>query len=1680
MDPLKDNPFPEYAIDGVVFDGDPTRIYRARRCSDDTPVMLKALRDERSACEAAAFLTHEYEMTRRLDVPSVIRVFGLERHNNRPVIVLEDFGGNSLDNMARQRRFPLTELLAIGIQLARGLSEIHAASIIHKDINPSNIVYSPETGIVKFIDFGISSYLTREQAALASADIFEGSLPYISPEQTGRMNRPIDYRTDFYSLGVTLYELLTGRPLFIVSEPIEWFHCHIAKKPKPPIALDPAIPRGLSDLVMKLLAKTAEERYQSAQGLLADLEFCMDELEQTGNIRAFALGTRDIPDRFQVSQRLYGRDREIARLLASFREVQAGDSRMVLVSGYSGIGKTCLIKEVYKPITECRGHFISGKFEQFHRSVPYLGLTAALRDLVRQLLTEPEEQLARWRERILAALGSNGQLMIDIISELEFVIGPQPEVPKLQPLEAEQRFHRVFRQFIQVFCMPEHPLTIFLDDLQWADSASMKLLDLLSGGESGITHLLLIGAYRDNEVAPAHPVALWLKELRQRDAALEEIRLSPLTRDHISELLADTLWVNRADAAELAEIVEQKTAGNPFFIEEFLKELHEAGLIVFSHADGCWTWDMEEIRSRQMTDNVVELMTDKLRRLSPDTRKLLELAACIGYRFPVSILALVSERAPAVVGRELKQGIGEGLIAPLDDAYQLLELEQAPETVEVTVEFAFAHDRIQQAAYAMLEDERRRGVHLRIGRLLSHGLSAEQQESRLFEIVDHFNLAVDLITDSGERDQLCRLNLSAGKRAKWANAYQQAFAYLQQAMALLPAAAWQDDYPLALEIHTQAAESACVIASYEAMEKILASGFENAKTLLDRVELYLVKISACLARGELKEAIRIAKPLLRQLGHRYPAKPGKIHVIAKLLRLQWRLRGKTMDELRSLPEMTNPRRLAAMRIGTRIGGAAMFIEPHLLTLMTLQAVEMTTMHGHSTISLTSYAAYGMILAEALDRPEQGQGFGRLAMDLTRRLQAREMEGRVSHIYNGLVRHWKEPIGNCLEPLHESFQLCLENGDFEFAAHAVCVRMLYAFESGMHLEHLNSELESSHEALKPLNQGHRLHMLDNLRQRLDNLLGNAPQADQASDQTSGQIPDQASDQGPARLKGRFYDIDEMFPFHERLGDRSLLFVDRMSQMLLAYFFGDCPGAIVFADKVRAGVNEGMLRGLYMAPHSLMDSLIRTANILENRQKNGKNAERRRLIRQVKQNLSQLKKWAAANPDNCLNKQRLVEAELLRIAGEDFRAHSLYDEAIQLAREQGFVHEEALAYELCGSMHWAAGRRSMGEPYLARAREVYGHWGARAKVADLERRFPQIVEAAPSAKKGTTTIGTPLAHIDIASVIKALKAIAEEKAHSRMVAQIIATALEFAGAQRGLLLLRGPDGVLYIEAEASVDEDSARILQSVPINLGQLSRTVVTYVARILESLVIHDAQRSGEQVPGLNQEPYIREQEIRSILCLPILIGSHKETELIGMLYLENNRATDVFTRERFETLELICLSAAGRLELSRKAVVDGLTELFNHEYFQNLLAQEFATARRHGRDLALLLVDIDHFKHFNDTWGHQVGDQVLREIARIIKEACRVEDTVARYGGEEMAVILPMTQAAQAEQVAERIRAAVENHRVMHNGNALQVTISLGLAILTRNSVDKDELISLADNALYRSKAEGRNQITVA
>lgn len=1653
----EDTPFPGYKVESLVCDRQSTRVYRARRLKDNLPVMLKCLGSEEEAREAIACLKHEFEIGRHLDASSVIRIYELEHFNDMPVVVLEDFGGDALANHIQDHKFELQELLKIGIQLANGLAEIHAANIIHKDINPTNVVYNSETGVLKIIDFGISSSLTREQAAIANSQIVRHNLPYISPEQTGRMNRSIDYRSDFYSFGVTLFELLTGELPFLVSEAIEWFHCHIAKQPKTPHQVNADIPLAVSNIVMKLMAKMAEDRYQSASGIAADLQNCLNQLEHTGSIEPFDLCSHEVPQQFQVPQYLYGREKEIKQLLDTFDRICQQKNEIALVSGYSGIGKTCLVKELYKPITERRGYFISGKFDQLQRNIPYSAVIVALQEMIRQLLTLTEDHLEPWQNKLKDCLGPNGQLIIDLLPELEWIIGPQPPIAKLPPVEAEQRFHLVIVNFIKTFCAAEHPLVMFLDDLQWADSASLNLIEMLTNPNTEAKNLLIIGSYRDNEVNKGHPLLHTLDNLIDHGCLINEIRLEPLTFEHLTQMLSGALTCDPLDVQELAQLLEQKTAGNPFFAEEFLKVLNKEKLITYSQEQHQWIWDIEKIQSQKMTDNVVELMTEKLNQLPPESLRLMEYSACIGNRFKLNDLAVVSGQDHISIANNLRYAMNEGVIAPIGDAYQLLELDNT-QNEELTVEFAFAHDRIQQAAYSLLDDASKQHTHLKIGRLLLSHLSDRQQKQKLFDITNHLNMGINLIEDTDEKAHLCELNLKAGRRAKASSAYQAAYSHQVSAIKLLPANSWQDQYTLTLTLYEETAETAFLNADYESMDKLLGIGFENAKTLLDTIELNLVKISAFIAQGKLAEAVALAKPIMKKLDDGYPDNPTKLHVAIELIKSLITLKNVDPESLKDHPEMTHKNHIASHKIGARVSTAVIFIQPDMFSMMLLRSVRIQYKHGLCLQSLGSWAGYGMVLATELNKAELGLSFANLSIQAAQRFQMTPQLARSMHIMNAMVKHWKEPLKNTLQPLMETYRLAMDNGDFEYAALAIEVRLLNLLESGRPLTLVAEDLTEWHDTLKPFELGHSLDYLSAMHQTCDNLMGKA--------------------NDPLKLIGDHYNIEEKRISHEKLGDKSLTVTDHELSLWVRFIMGDIAGSL--EQSKHYNIKNSLVGGFFKAGRCYMlDALVR---LISAKDKTGK--AKRLLIKQAKPTQAKLKAWAKNNPANFEHMYLLVEAQRLHVIGSDFEAHEKFDAAIQCASENGFTHIQAIASELCSKMHWESARPTIALPYMVQARDLYAKWGAIAKVNQLEQLYPQLIISVKSNedKSSTTQVGTQTERIDdvdITALMKALKTIANEKAHSKMLQAIIDASVEFAAAQRGILILRNAEGEFCVEAETNVEGGSTDVLQSLPIDQANLSHTLLNYVQRTHTSMVVHDAQIPYEDLPGLNQDDYIQQNNVRSILCLPILSGSDENVELIGLLYLENNLTSGCFTQSRFDTLEIIVMAAAGRLELSRKASFDGLTSLFNHEYFQNTLKQDFALCRSAENDLGLILIDIDHFKKFNDDWGHQVGDLVLREVAQIIKSCSRTNDLVARYGGEEMVVILPNTNKSASIEIAERIRSSIASHSVINEEHTLAVTISLGVAMLTPEVKDKDELIRNADAALYRAKDRGRNQVQV-
>ena len=792
-------------------------------------------------------LAHEYDLRDELDGAWAVRPLELVRERGRTMLVLEDHGGEPLERLLGAP-LQVGHFLHLAITIAAALGRAHRRGLIHKDIKPANILVNPTTGAIKLTGFGIASRLPRERQAPAPPEFIAGTLAYMAPEQTGRMNRSVDFRSDLYALGISLYQMLTGTLPFTASDPMELVHCHIARQPVPPSERLENVPAPVSAIIMKLLAKTAEERYQTAAGLEGDLRRCLADWEREGRIDDFPLGRYDIPDRLLIPEKLYGRAREVETLLATFdRIVESGAPELVLVSGYSGIGKSSIVNELHKVLVPPRGLFASGKFDQYKRDIPYSTLAQAFQSLVRPLLGKSDAELSGWRGALLEALGPNGRLMVDLVPELKLIVGDQPLVPELPPQDAQRRFQLVFRRFIGVFARPEHPLALFLDDLQWLDAATLDLLEELLT-RSDVRHLMVVGAYRDNEVTTAHPLRRKLDAIRNAGGNVAEITLIALAREHLGQLIADALRCDPASVSPLAQLVHEKTGGNPFFAIQFMSSLAEEGLLTFDHDAVRWSWNLDRIHAKGYTDNVVDLMVGKLTRLPADTQNALQLLACLGNSAELATLSLVLGISDEEVHAALWPAVHQELVERLADAYR------------------FAHDRVQEAAYSLIPEDRRSETHLRIGRRLAAHTTPEKQEEAIFDIVNQLDRGAALITSRDEREQLAKLNLLAGRRAKASTAYASALTYLVTGAALLAEDAWARRHELAFELELLRAECEFLTGAMAAADERLTGLSGRAANTMERALVACLHIDLSTTLAQSSRAIAVGLHYLRHLG----------------------------------------------------------------------------------------------------------------------------------------------------------------------------------------------------------------------------------------------------------------------------------------------------------------------------------------------------------------------------------------------------------------------------------------------------------------------------------------------------------------------------------------------------------------------------------------------------------------------------------------------------------------------------------------------------------------------------------------------------------------------------------------------------------------------------------------------
>jgi PAS domain S-box-containing protein len=1427
------------------------------------PILLAAA--EETSLGSVERLEHEYALKAELDAEWAARPVALTHYNDRLTLVLEDPGGAPVDRLLG-RPLDVSHFLRIAIPLAGALGRVHERGLIHKDIKPANILADTASGGVWLTGFGIASRLPREHQAPAPPEVIAGTLAYMAPEQTGRMNRSVDSRSDLYALGVTFYEMLTGTLPFTAADPMEWVHCHIARQPVPANERVAGVPGPLSAIVMKLLAKTAEERYQTAAGVEDDLRRCLAEREATGRIAPFPLGAHDASDRLLIPEKLYGREREIEALIAVFDRVVAQDTtELVLVSGYSGIGKSSVVNELHKALVPSRGLFASGKFDQYKRDIPYATLGQAFQILVRSLLTQSDEELGRWRDSLIEALGPNGQLIVNLVPELELVIGKQPAVADLPPQDAQNRFQMVFRRFLGVFARKEHPLALFLDDLQWLDAATLDLLEHLVT-HSEVRHLLLVGAYRDNEVSPAHPLLRRLEAIRAVDARVHEIVLAPLKLNDVGRLIADALHCEPERARSLAELVQEKTGGNPFFAIQFFIALADEGLLAFDPVAFAWQWNIDRIRAKSYTDNVVDLMAGKLKRFSATTQEALKQLACLGNVAPTATLALIHGTTEEAMHAALWEAVRAGLVVHQGSTYK------------------FMHDRIQQAAYSLIPDEQRADVHLRIGRVLLASMTADELADHLFEVANHFNRGVTLLADRDEKAQLATIELRAGRKAKASTAYASASVYLVAGMALLDESDWDRRYDLTFSLWLERAECEYLTGQLASAEARLSLLSTRARTIVDSGAVTCVRLNLYTTLDHSDSAVEVGLDYLRRVDDgRWPLHATAEDVRQAYDRMLQRLGSDSIESLLDLPLMTDPDRRATMDVLTMLTSPALFTEENLFRLVVCRMAALSLEHGNSDGSCLAYAWLGSVLGMYFGDYQAGFRFGRLGLDLVEKRGLDRFRARVYLVFAVHVVNWTQNLSMSRDLLRRAFAAAQVAGDLSYLAYS-CLDLVTNFlASGDPLGEAEREAESGLEFVRKMSFGLTSDcMIGQLR--LIRML-------------RGLRPTFTSLDGTEFDEGRF---------EQRLESKPQLAIAAswywIRKLQACVYAGDYASAVAAASKA-ASVLWTTPTQFELAEYHFYAALARAACC-----DMAAAEERPQHLEALASHLKQIAIWADNCPTTFANRAALVGAELARLEARELDAERLYEEAIHSARERGFVQNEGLAHEVAARFYAARGFDTIAHAYLREARRCYLRWGALGKVRQLEHLHPHLRDA-PVAASPTATIGAPVEQLDVGTVVRASQAVSGEIVLDKLIKTLLRIAVEHAGAERGLLILFQGDEP-RTAAEATTGRGQVEVtLRQTAVSSAELPESVLHYVMRTRESVILDDALAQNP----FSADKYICQKHARSVLCLPLV----KQAKLIGALYLENKLASHVFTPARISVLELLASQAAISLENAR-------------------------------------------------------------------------------------------------------------------------------------------------------------------
>jgi predicted ATPase/class 3 adenylate cyclase/predicted Ser/Thr protein kinase len=1624
-----------FRIGGRLYESKNSLVFRATRDDDLLPVVIKILKNDYPTPAELTRYRREFEITHSLEIPGVIRSYEQLRHEKTLLIIMEDFGGRSFRDVLDERPLSLDEVLDAASQVATALGRLHAQGIIHKDISPSNLCVNLSTGEVKIIDFGTATTFSVEPPVFKTPEVMEGTIAYMSPEQTGRMNRQLDHRTDFYSLGATLYEMLTRQRPFEAEDEVEMVHCHIAREPVPPHRRNPGVPLALSKIIGKLLAKKAEDRYQSADGLIADLEI----IRKGDALGMFEPGRADHDEQFRIPEKLYGRDAEVARLLEVFDRSQRGQAEMMLVAGYSGVGKTAVIQEVHKPISRARGYFISGKFDQLQRNVPYSALVSAFRDLVRQLLTESDQRLEAWKERLNEALFPNGQVIVDALPDLELIIGPQPPVPELGAAEAANRFNRAIVQLVRALCSAEHSLVIFLDDLQWADNATLTLLEVVMTDRE-MRHLALVGAYRDNEVDAMHPLVITMRNIREAGGLVNDLTLAPLALSHVARLVGDALQADPAEVAPLARLVIRKTQGNPLFLRQFLETLHHDGLITRDDGSGRgrpqWRWDLEAIMAADITDNVVDLLIGKLRRLDPEAQDILRYAACIGSTFDVSTLALIRQSTPERTFAALEAARREELVRAVSDPKAVDETDVlSPLVIE---NFRFQHDRVQQAAYALFEARERNGVHFSIGRRLLETLSPEALTERIFDVVDHLNLGRELIDQAGERMSLAKLNYEAGSKAKVATAYAAALEYQRVAHSLVAGHGWSTGYDLTIAIHRDLAELEYLNGNFDRCRDLVTVTLEHVRTDLEKARVLGTRIAQHTLLTEFEEAFQAGQKALKLVGVDLPLDGLGAATQALMADVAEQLGDQEIESLYDNPDVTSPEMALAQECLRHLTITSFLANQELFPVVTLMSMRLSLEYGNAPESALTFSNYGLIINAFMGRYREGYEFGKLGLRLCDKFHGSAPTATVCLVNGSELVPWVEHVRFAIPIIDRGYREGLNSGDILWAGYLVMYRVLLDAFSGKQLDTiLDSIPDQIGFITRTKNFGAK----------------NGIVAHQIVLSTlAGRTQSSTDFRGPDIDEAHFLQVCEKMHI-----SMAICFYKILKAQAL-YIFGR-PAEALEATREVEGILQFIVSHPNLADHKLYQSL---ALIAVHEVRSGLPPE---VEQEVRANLAQLTSWADGCPDNYAAKRYMVEAELARVTGNPSAASHLYDQAIDAAHESRFLQDEALANELAA--RFEMGRRPMsrvGAMYLRDARYAYELWGALRKVEELETEFPLLLidhhDHTGGSGAATRTVHhteestrrTVTSLLDMRSLLKAAQTISSEVALGPLLQQLTRILIENAGAARGVFLLNR-SGRLYIEAEGHANSTEVPVLMSIPPESAdgraRLPLGVINYAARTKEPVVTDDASNDQRFLT----DPFVVKHEVRSIVCLPVV----HQGQLIGIAYLENNLTSAAFGPERAELLAM--LSGQIAVSIQNAELIENLEEkvrerteqlearsrfieqtfgrYLSTDVAENLLrAEETLDFAGQKRTATILMSDLRGFSSFSESLPPEdvvsLLNNYLSEMTTVIQ---KYNGTIDEFIGDAILVIFgaPFLRPDDAERA---VACAIEMQLAMGRVNA--------------------------------------------